>query len=61
MRFEVDRTASNSNELGRRNKSDANPMKYEEWSKSLELDQTLTPNFAASDYGRTEVKIFEQK
>ena len=36
-------------------------MKYEEWSKSIELDQTLTPNFAARDCGRTEEKIFEQK
>ena len=36
-------------------------MNYEEWSKSIELDQTVTLDFAARDDGRTEEKIFEQK
>ena len=43
---ELDRTATNSNELGRREKSDEHPMNYEEWPKSVELDRTVTPNFA---------------
>jgi hypothetical protein len=34
-------------------------MKYEEWSKSIELERTVTPDFAARDDGRTEEKIFE--
>ena len=29
-------------------------MNYGEWSKSIELDQTLTPNFLARDYGRID-------
>ena len=36
-------------------------MNYEEWSKSIELHQTLTPNFAQAGSCRTEEKIFEQK
>ena len=40
-----DRTASNSIELDRDGKMKsglANPMNYEEWSKSIELDRTFT-------------------
>ena len=36
-------------------------MNYGEWSKSIELERTVTPDFAARDDGRTEEKIFEQK
>jgi hypothetical protein len=54
---ELDRIASNSNELEHpqknRNKRQ-NPMDYEEMSKSIELDQTLTPDFALRDDSRTE-------
>ena len=46
--IELDRTASNSNKLGRDEKDDKNPMNYEEWSKSIELEQTLTPNSVAN-------------
>ena len=43
MGFELDRTRTNSKKL---EKNRQNPMNYEEWSKSIELEQTLTPNFA---------------
>ena len=36
-------------------------MIHGEWSKSIELNQTVTPNFVVRDGGRTEEKIFEQK
>ena len=36
-------------------------MNYGEWSKSNELEQTVTPDFAALNNSRTEEKIFEQK
>ena len=42
MRFELGRTRTNCVELGRQKKCDENSMKYEEWSKSIELDQTVT-------------------
>ncbi len=51
MEFEVGRTASNSNELehlGKRGENSENPMNYEERSKSIKLDRTVTPNFSAS-------------
>ncbi len=41
----LEQTRTNSNKLGRGEKGDENPMIYEEWSKSIELEQTLTPNF----------------
>ncbi len=40
--FEVDRTASNLIEVERGRKSRRKPMKHGEWSKSIELDRTLT-------------------
>ena len=43
--FELEQTRTNSNKLERDEKHDKKPMNYEEWSKSIELDQTLTPNF----------------
>ena len=49
--IEVGRTASNSVELEHAEKREydrENPMNYEEWSKSIELDRTLTPNFAVT-------------
>ena len=48
MAFEVGRTATNLIELEhpeKRGRNRQNPMNYEEWSKSIELDRTLTPNF----------------
>ena len=30
------------------------PINYGEWSKSLEVARTFTPNFVARDDGRTE-------
>ena len=51
MGFEVDRTASNRVELEREETMEKyfeNPMIYEEWSKSIELDRTLTPSFSES-------------
>ena len=68
---ELDRTASNCVELGQ-TRTNSNtlkiggrirqkPMNYEGWSKSNELEQTLTPNFVLRDDGKTEEKIFEQK
>ena len=36
-------------------------MIYEEWSKSIDLDRTLTPNSPTSHDSRMEEKIFEQK
>ena len=36
-------------------------MNYGGWSKSNELEQTLTPNFVLRDHGKTEEKFFEQK
>ncbi len=46
MGFELDRTVSNSIELRRHEKSDENTMNYDGWSKLIELDRTLTPNFS---------------
>jgi hypothetical protein len=36
-------------------------MNYEEWSKSIELDRTLTPNFAAAELQKKRREDFEQK
>ena len=36
-------------------------MNYEEWSKSVEVDQTVTLGFSAGDNSRMEEKSFEQK
>ena len=38
-----------------------NPMNYVEWSKSVELARTLTPNSSLRHGRRMEEKIFEQK
>ncbi len=49
---EVGRTASNLNELEHPLKRENNrekPMNYEEWSKSIELDRTLTLNFVGRE------------
>jgi hypothetical protein len=48
MGFELDRTASNSNTPKKRGNNRQKPMNYGEWSKSIELDRTLTPNFSAT-------------
>ena len=48
---ELARSLVNSRELFHNGKMESGfvkPMKYEEWSKSIELDQTVTPNFAAT-------------
>ncbi len=48
--LEVGRTASNSIELvhsERRENNREKPMNYGEWSKSVELNRTLTPKCAA--------------
>ena len=62
--LEHDRTRTNSNKLEQtRTNSNTpknggigrqNPMNYEEWSKSNELDQTLTPKFATLEEGKQE-------
>ncbi len=44
MGFELDRTRSNSIKLVHGEKNVTNPMNYEESSKSIELDRTVTPN-----------------
>ena len=36
-------------------------MNYEEWSKSIELERTLTRDLLSLDGSETEGKIFEQK
>ena len=54
MRFELGRTRTNCVELGRQKKCDENSMKYEEWSKSIELDQTVTPDFVTMGLRRKE-------
>ena len=51
MGIELDRTASNLIELEhaeKRGNDRKNPMNYEEWSKSVELGRTLTPDFSAT-------------
>jgi len=49
--FELDRSRTNCVELDQtraRQKNGQKPTNYGEWSKSIELDQTLTPNFLES-------------
>ena len=61
MGFELDRTASNSIELEHPKNGGKNrqkPMIYEEWSKSIELDRTLTPNFLAAEFQRKSREEF---
>ena len=50
--LELEQTRTNSNKLEQtrtpakmRGNDRENPMNYEEWSKSNELEQTLTPDF----------------
>ena len=48
---ELARSLVNSRELFHNGKMESGfekPMKYEEWSKSIKLDRTLTPNFVAA-------------
>ena len=59
--LERNRSRSNLIELEHDRNRRRKPMKYEGWSKSIELDQTLTPNSAARDGGRSDEKILEQK
>ena len=58
---ELGQTRTNSNTLKIGGRIRQKPMNYEGWSKSNELEQTLTPNFVLRDDGKTEEKIFEQK
>jgi hypothetical protein len=53
--IEVGRTASNSIELEhpkKRENNRENATNYEEWSKSIELDRTLTPEFVVAELKR---------
>jgi hypothetical protein len=62
--LELARTHSKSRELfydGKMECGVKNPMKYEEWSKSLELARTLTPDFSATELQRNRREDFEQK
>ena len=43
---ELGRTRTNSNTPKNGKLVAKKPMNYEEWSKSIELDQTLTPNLS---------------
>ena len=55
MAFEVGRTATNLIELEhpeKRGRNRQNPMNYEEWSKSIELDRTLILNFVTAGLWR---------
>jgi hypothetical protein len=46
----------------KREKIRENPMNYGEWSKSIELDRTVTPKFfGTADSAQWKKKIFEQK
>jgi len=36
-------------------------MKYEEWSKSIELDRTLTPDFSAAKWQKIGIKGLSNK
>jgi hypothetical protein len=47
--IELRQTLTNCDKLGRGEKDDVNSMNYGEWSKSIELDRTVTPNFAARE------------
>ena len=44
-----------------RRKKGRKPMNYGEWSKSIELERTLTRDLLSLDGSETEGKIFEQK
>ena len=62
--FELDRSRTNCVELERtraRQKNGQKPTNYEEWSKSNELDRTLTPNFVKPWFQRDKRDFFEQK
>ena len=55
MAFEVGRTATNLIELEhpeKRGRNRQNPMNYEEWSKSIELDRTVTPKLEKREQAR---------
>ena len=58
---ELGQTRTNSNTSKTRGRIRQKPMNYGAWSKSNELERTLTPNFVLRDDGQTEEKIFEQK
>ena len=58
---ELERSRTNLNKLVRGRKNGEKPMKYEEWSKSNELDRTLTPKFVGELFWRNTGRDFEQK
>ena len=45
MGFELEQTRTNSNTPKNRENDRQKPINYEKWSKLIELEQTLTPNF----------------
>ena len=64
MGIELDRTASNLIELEPPKKlgnDRKNPTNYGQWSKSIELNQTLTPDFVGKRIQQNRAKDFEQK
>ena len=63
MGVELDRSRSNCVELEhskKHRKDHRNTMNYEEWSKSIELDRTLTPKLLRRENSSTEAKIFTE-
>ena len=51
---ELEQTRTNSDTAKMQGNDCKDSMKYEEWSKSNELEQTLTPNIPPRDDSRTE-------